>query len=90
MEVIRQSHWGEVYRNLHTPGLLIGGLSVLIAVVLSTFSILQHLKWYTNPSGTDWVRRTAGAAVTWAVRSRVHRIERFNVNRSSPSDAMDP
>nr|XP_010937321.1 protein LAZ1 homolog 2 isoform X5 [Elaeis guineensis] len=50
MELNHLSNFGGVYKNLHIPALVIGGVSVLIALVLSFLLILQHLRSYTNPA----------------------------------------
>lgn len=38
------------YRNLHTPAVLIGAAFVLVALLISLWLILQHLRSYSNPS----------------------------------------
>ncbi|EMS60248.1 hypothetical protein TRIUR3_11074 [Triticum urartu] len=38
------------YRNLHTPAVLIGAGFVLVALLISLWLILQHLRSYRNPS----------------------------------------
>ncbi|GMN52964.1 hypothetical protein TIFTF001_022096 [Ficus carica] len=38
------------YRDVHQPGLIIAGCFAAVAVSLSFFLILQHLRSYTNPS----------------------------------------
>ncbi|KAG6478045.1 hypothetical protein ZIOFF_061477 [Zingiber officinale] len=46
----RISNFEGVYANLHTPAVIIGGVCVLIALVLSTILILQHLQSYSKPA----------------------------------------
>ncbi|XP_010937318.1 protein LAZ1 homolog 2 isoform X1 [Elaeis guineensis] len=55
MELNHLSNFGGVYKNLHIPALVIGGVSVLIALVLSFLLILQHLRSYTNPAEQKWI-----------------------------------
>lgn len=40
----------DTYRDLHDPAVVIGGCFSIVAVVLSLFLILQHLRSYTNPA----------------------------------------
>ncbi|XP_041009181.1 protein LAZ1 homolog 2 isoform X2 [Juglans microcarpa x Juglans regia] len=40
----------EIYREFYQPALIIAGCSVLVALVLSIYLILQHLRSYTNPA----------------------------------------
>lgn len=44
------SSYESVYHDLYRPALVIAGCFVLVALVLSIFLILQHLKSYTNPA----------------------------------------
>lgn len=41
--------------NYHIPAVIIGGVFVLIALVLSTLLLLQHLSSYNNPSEQKWI-----------------------------------
>lgn len=50
MEHNHISNFQGVYKNLHIPAVIIGGVFALIALVLSTLLILQHLRSYNNPS----------------------------------------
>ena len=43
------------YRNLHTPAVLIGAGFVLVALLISLWLILQHLRSYRNPSEQKWI-----------------------------------
>ncbi|KQK21329.1 protein LAZ1 homolog 2 isoform X3 [Brachypodium distachyon] len=43
------------YRNLHTPAVLIGAAFVLVALLISLWLILQHLRSYSNPSEQKWI-----------------------------------
>ncbi|PKI43508.1 protein LAZ1 homolog 2 [Punica granatum] len=45
----------SVYTDVHYPAIAIGGCFVLIALVLSTFLILQHLRHYTRPAEQKWI-----------------------------------
>lgn len=40
----------STYRDLHFPAFLVGGSFAAVAICLSVFLILQHLRFYTNPS----------------------------------------
>lgn len=40
----------STYRDLHLPSLIIGGSFATVAICLSLYSILQHLRFYTNPA----------------------------------------
>ncbi|KAJ8476321.1 hypothetical protein OPV22_020048 [Ensete ventricosum] len=51
----RISNFEGVYKSLHLPAVTIGGTFVLIAVVLSTMLILQHLRAYTKPAEQKWI-----------------------------------
>ena len=44
------SSFQGTYKSLHTPALLIGAASVLVALLISLWLILQHLRSYSNPS----------------------------------------
>jgi hypothetical protein len=43
------SNFQGVYRNLHTPAVLIGAACVLVALLISLWLILKHLRSYSNP-----------------------------------------
>jgi hypothetical protein len=43
------SNFQGVYRNLHTPAVLIGAACVLVALHISLWLILKHLRSYSNP-----------------------------------------
>ncbi|CAG7869786.1 unnamed protein product, partial [Brassica rapa] len=45
----------NTYRDLHFPALLVGGSFAAVAICLSLFLILQHLRYYTNPSEQKWI-----------------------------------
>ncbi|KAF3323446.1 transmembrane protein 184 [Carex littledalei] len=45
----------QVYKNLHLPTLITGGVFALIALVLSLMLIFRHLRSYTNPSEQKWI-----------------------------------
>ncbi|KAG7592704.1 Organic solute transporter subunit alpha/Transmembrane protein 184 [Arabidopsis thaliana x Arabidopsis arenosa] len=45
----------STYRDLHLPSLIIGGSFAAVAICLSLFSILQHLRFYTNPAEQKWI-----------------------------------
>ncbi|KAG6475229.1 protein LAZ1 homolog 2-like [Zingiber officinale] len=51
----RISNFEGVYANLHTPAVIVGGVCVLIALVLSTILILQHLQSYSKPAEQKWI-----------------------------------
>lgn len=40
----------SVYRDVRDPAIITGGCFVLVALVLSIFLILQHLRYYTKPA----------------------------------------
>ncbi|RWR79483.1 protein LAZ1 2 isoform X1 [Cinnamomum micranthum f. kanehirae] len=50
-----QYYQGGVYKNLHTPAVITGGVFVLVSLVLSLLLILQHLRSYTKPNEQKWV-----------------------------------
>jgi hypothetical protein len=43
------SNFQGFYRNLHTPAVLIGAACVLVALLISLWLILKHLRSYSNP-----------------------------------------
>lgn len=43
------SNFEGIYRHLHTPALIIGGIFALIALIISLLLIFEHLRTYTNP-----------------------------------------
>ncbi|XP_010520531.1 PREDICTED: protein LAZ1 homolog 2 isoform X2 [Tarenaya hassleriana] len=45
----------RTYRHLHFPATIVGGSFAAVAICLSLFLILQHLRSYTNPSEQKWV-----------------------------------
>lgn len=45
----------DAYTYLHHPAVIIGGLFALVALILSLFLILQHLRFYTNPAEQKWI-----------------------------------
>ncbi|KFK33834.1 hypothetical protein AALP_AA5G066000 [Arabis alpina] len=45
----------STYRDLHFPAFLVGGSFAAVAICLSLFLILQHLRFYTNPSEQKWI-----------------------------------
>nr|AAZ52688.1 hypothetical protein At1g23070 [Arabidopsis thaliana] len=45
----------STYRDLHLPSLIIGGSFATVAICLSLYSILQHLRFYTNPAEQKWI-----------------------------------
>ncbi|MQL87713.1 hypothetical protein Taro_020265 [Colocasia esculenta] len=49
------SNYHAVFGNLHSLAVIIGGTFVLIALLLSTLLILQHLRSYTKPEEQKWV-----------------------------------
>ncbi|OVA08326.1 Organic solute transporter Ost-alpha [Macleaya cordata] len=49
------SNFHGTYSDLHLPALIIGGIFVLVALCLSIFLILQHLRSYTNPAEQKWI-----------------------------------
>jgi hypothetical protein len=44
------SSFGELYGNIHTPAVLTGAAFALVALLLSLWLILQHLRSYSNPA----------------------------------------
>ncbi|XP_068660897.1 protein LAZ1 homolog 2 [Aristolochia californica] len=49
------SFYGGIHERLHRPAVIVGGISVLFALVLSLLLILQHLRSYTNPAEQKWI-----------------------------------
>lgn len=49
------SNFEGTYKNLLPPAFIIAGCSVLVALVLSIFLALQHLRSYTNPAEQKWI-----------------------------------
>jgi len=44
------SSFRELYGNIHTPAVLTGAAFALVALLLSLWLILQHLRSYSNPA----------------------------------------
>ncbi|KAK4266075.1 hypothetical protein QN277_027047 [Acacia crassicarpa] len=44
-----------IYEDFHQPAEIIAGCFVAIALILSVFLILQHLRSYTNPAEQKWL-----------------------------------
>ncbi|KAL5218565.1 hypothetical protein ABZP36_019249 [Zizania latifolia] len=49
------SSFRDLYRNLHTTAVLIGAAFVLVALLISLWLILQHLRSYSNPAEQKWI-----------------------------------
>ncbi|GKV24714.1 hypothetical protein SLEP1_g34295 [Rubroshorea leprosula] len=47
--------FGGTYKDLHSPAVLVGGWFTVIALTLSVYLILQHLRSYTNPAEQKWI-----------------------------------
>ncbi|XP_022937732.1 protein LAZ1 homolog 2 [Cucurbita moschata] len=45
----------DIYGDLYQPALIIAACFVVVALVLSIFLILQHLKSYSKPSEQKWI-----------------------------------
>ncbi|KAI3782754.1 hypothetical protein L2E82_12809 [Cichorium intybus] len=45
----------STHKDLHTLAVIIAACFVLIALLLSSVLIVQHLKWYTNPEEQKWI-----------------------------------
>jgi len=45
-----RSAYADAYQRLHQPALITAGCFVVVALILSIFLILQHLRYYTNPA----------------------------------------
>lgn len=51
----QSSNFYATYGNLHPPALIVGGCFAALALILSIFLILQHLRSYNNPAEQKWV-----------------------------------
>ncbi|XP_020099817.1 protein LAZ1 homolog 2 isoform X1 [Ananas comosus] len=51
----RISSFQGIYKNLHSPAVIIGAVFALIAIFLSVLLILQHLRHYSNPAEQKWI-----------------------------------
>ncbi|XP_062147481.1 protein LAZ1 homolog 2 [Alnus glutinosa] len=49
------SAYTDIYRELHQPVLITAGCFAAIAVILSIYLNLQHLRSYTNPAEQKWI-----------------------------------
>ena len=49
-ELVLAYAYEDTYIDLYHPAVIIGGCFAVVAVVLSLFLILQHLRSYTNPA----------------------------------------
>ncbi|XP_030943484.1 protein LAZ1 homolog 2 [Quercus lobata] len=50
-----RSAYADAYQRLHQPALITAGCFVVVALILSIFLILQHLRYYTNPAEQKWI-----------------------------------
>ncbi|XP_039832739.1 protein LAZ1 homolog 2-like isoform X5 [Panicum virgatum] len=49
------SSFRELYGNIHTPAVLTGAAFALVALLLSLWLILQHLRSYSDPAEQKWI-----------------------------------
>uniref|UniRef100_A0A0D9VV49 Uncharacterized protein n=1 Tax=Leersia perrieri TaxID=77586 RepID=A0A0D9VV49_9ORYZ len=49
------SSFRGLYMNLHTTVVLVGAAFVLVALLISLWLILQHLRSYSNPAEQKWI-----------------------------------
>uniref|UniRef100_A0A0E0KEW9 Protein LAZ1 homolog 2 n=1 Tax=Oryza punctata TaxID=4537 RepID=A0A0E0KEW9_ORYPU len=49
------SSFRDLYRKLHTTVVLVGAAFVLVALLVSLWLILQHLRSYSNPEEQKWI-----------------------------------
>ncbi|GLT70584.1 hypothetical protein SLA2020_426550 [Shorea laevis] len=49
------SAYTDIYREFHLPVLITASCFAAIAVILSIYLILQHLRSYTNPAEQKWI-----------------------------------
>jgi hypothetical protein len=49
------SSFRDLYRSLHTSVVLVGAAFVLVALLVSLWLILQHLRSYSNPEEQKWI-----------------------------------
>ncbi|KAL5572332.1 hypothetical protein UlMin_021929 [Ulmus minor] len=59
----------SLYGNLYQPALIIAGCFVAVALFLSIFLILQHLRSYTNPAEQKWIVAVAFMVPVYATES---------------------
>ncbi|KAL0651986.1 hypothetical protein Bca4012_094677 [Brassica carinata] len=75
----------NTYRDLHFPALLVGGSFAAVAICLSLFLILQHLRYYTNPSEQKWIVPVLFMVPVYATESI---ISLSNAKLSLPCDIL--
>ncbi|KAK8991508.1 hypothetical protein V6N11_062519 [Hibiscus sabdariffa] len=61
----------DAYTDLHRPAVIIGGSFALVAVVLSLFLVLQHLRSYTNPAEQKWIVAIVFMVPVYATESMI-------------------
>ncbi|XP_062215390.1 protein LAZ1 homolog 2 [Phragmites australis] len=49
------SSFQGLYGNIHTPAVLIGAAFALVALLISLWLIVQHLRSYSNPAEQKWI-----------------------------------
>ncbi|TVU46611.1 hypothetical protein EJB05_06156 [Eragrostis curvula] len=52
---VGSSSFRGLYGNIHTPVVLIGAAFALVALLISLWLILQHLRSYSNPPEQKWI-----------------------------------
>ncbi|CAH8307237.1 unnamed protein product [Eruca vesicaria subsp. sativa] len=75
----------STYRDLHFPALLVGGSFAAVAICLSLFLIIQHLRFYTNPSEQKWIVPVLFMVPVYATESI---ISLSNAKLSLPCDIL--
>ncbi|KAL9314610.1 hypothetical protein ACSQ67_020062 [Phaseolus vulgaris] len=63
------SNFVGTYKNLRPPAAIIAGCSVLGALVLSIFLIMQHLQSYNNPAEQKWIVAVISMVPIYATES---------------------
>ncbi|KAK7328765.1 hypothetical protein VNO77_22884 [Canavalia gladiata] len=58
-----------IYIDLRPPALIIAGCCVLVALAISIFLILQHLRSYTNPAEQKWIVAVISMVPIYATES---------------------
>ncbi|XP_047043238.1 protein LAZ1 homolog 2-like [Lolium rigidum] len=51
----QSSSFQGFYRHLHTPAVIIGAVFALVALLISLWLILKHLRSYSNPAEQKWI-----------------------------------
>ncbi|XP_076906826.1 protein LAZ1 homolog 2-like isoform X2 [Bidens hawaiensis] len=68
-DVINELDSESIERDYHTIAIIIAACFVLVALILSSVTIVQHLKFYTNPEEQKWIVAVLFMVPVYAIES---------------------